>query len=303
MIRYLEHSEIDQTKWDQCILQSRNSLIYGFSWYLNAMAPGWNALVQDDYEAVMPVPTVKKLFTMAYQPFFMQQLGVFFNGETSNATVKDFLSALPNHFRYINICLNEANDTSLNSCYQIIGRNNYLLHLHQSYEELKKGYSDQTKRNLNKALKNSLQLIASTGPEVVSFYQVNKSEDTIGVKPEHYEQFKKVLEEAEHRKFVHFLKVVTPKGDVLAQAAFYFYKNRIVYQMGASSEEGKTVHAMTYLFDNLIRKHANQNLLLDFEGSDINSVARFFNGFGSLCTRYNRVIYNNLPWPFNIIKK
>ena len=55
MICYLTHNQIDKQRWDECIAQSPDGLIYCWSWYLDVVHPGWEALVEDDYENVMPL--------------------------------------------------------------------------------------------------------------------------------------------------------------------------------------------------------------------------------------------------------
>lgn len=48
MITYLFNSEIDKDKWDNCIKNSPGAKPYAYSWYLDIMAPGWQALVDED---------------------------------------------------------------------------------------------------------------------------------------------------------------------------------------------------------------------------------------------------------------
>ena len=60
MINYIEHKDIDFKKWDSCVANSLNRLIYGFSWYLDVVCNDWDALVYNDYEAVFPLPKRKK---------------------------------------------------------------------------------------------------------------------------------------------------------------------------------------------------------------------------------------------------
>ena len=56
MIKYLKQSEIDYELWDECVAKSINSYIYGHSWYLDIVAGEWDALVEDDYKSVFPLP-------------------------------------------------------------------------------------------------------------------------------------------------------------------------------------------------------------------------------------------------------
>ena len=59
-IVYTKHTYIDKQKWDECILKSHNGLIYSTAAYLDSMAGSWDALILNDYEAVMPLPWRKK---------------------------------------------------------------------------------------------------------------------------------------------------------------------------------------------------------------------------------------------------
>ncbi len=87
VIKYLKHKDIDKNKWDECINEAPNGLIYGMSWYLDRVCPGWDALVSDDYEAVMPLPWKQKMgLKYVYHPLFAQQLGVFYRREADDQT-------------------------------------------------------------------------------------------------------------------------------------------------------------------------------------------------------------------------
>ena len=78
LIEYKKHSEIDRQRWDACIEGSVNRLPYALSWWLDTVCPDWDALVEDDYRAVMPLTRDRKFgFDYLYQPYFTQQLGVF----------------------------------------------------------------------------------------------------------------------------------------------------------------------------------------------------------------------------------
>nr|MBU9937149.1 hypothetical protein [Ferruginibacter sp.] len=99
-IRYLTYRQIDKPKWDACIDGAYNGLIYAYSFYLDSMAKHWDALVLNDYEAVMPLTWNKKYgIHYLYQPPFTACLGVF-GKQLNAATVSDFLKSIPPKFRY-----------------------------------------------------------------------------------------------------------------------------------------------------------------------------------------------------------
>ena len=49
-IRFLAHNQIDKKQWDRCVEESANGLIYAYSFYLDQMSPGWNAIVSGKIE-------------------------------------------------------------------------------------------------------------------------------------------------------------------------------------------------------------------------------------------------------------
>ena len=52
---------------------------------------------------------------------------------------------------------------------------------------------------------------------------------------------------------------------------------------------------MFKIVDAFIREHAGSELILDFEGSNIPTVARFFAGFGARPEIYQGVSFDRLP--------
>src|SRR5579875_594423 len=108
-IHYIRNNAIDKTLWNQCIDNAGNGLIYAYSIYLDCMADNWDALVFNNYEAVMPLPWRKKFgIYYLYQPFFVAQLGLFGNNITAELLEK-FLNAIPSKYPYWDLSFNHKN--------------------------------------------------------------------------------------------------------------------------------------------------------------------------------------------------
>src|SRR6201996_2749611 len=107
-IRYLPHDDIDVARWDHCIENAANSLIYGFHFYLDHMAAGqWDALVLGDYEAVMPLTWRSKYgIRYLYQPPYTQQAGIFAIQPLAPHLIEAFLQAARDRFRFAELFLN-----------------------------------------------------------------------------------------------------------------------------------------------------------------------------------------------------
>ncbi|MFA6261375.1 MAG: hypothetical protein WC760_07905 [Bacteroidia bacterium] len=300
MIKHYRHSEIDKTKWDLCLSQSVNSMIYGYSWYLDIVSPDWEALVFNDYDAVFPLTHRKKIFPYLYTPFFTQQLGMFIK-PGAPVSIHDFLREIPKAFRYIDIQLNETNLPD-EEVWQFKKRKNFVLDLNKQHAKLVKDFSDTTQRNIKKALKAQLRLDAIDPDCAVDFYIQHKGQQTRGLNTEDYDRLKVLLKAADQHHMLLCRGVFNSDGTLLASAIIFTTPTRLYLINNSSSDIGRELRAMYFLIDQLIFQFAHQPLLLDFEGSEIEGVARFYKGFGSEKRYYFRYRKNLLPWWMKWIK-
>ena len=149
-ITYLQRHQIDSAKWNACITSANNGLVYAFTDYLDAMAGEWDALVMDDYKAVMPLPWRKKWrIAYLYPPFLTAQLGVFGNGLDAGI-LQRFLQAIPTRFRLWDFPLNHHNLFPV-AGFPLYLRSNYILSLNKPYEDLYKAYRENIRRNIKKS--------------------------------------------------------------------------------------------------------------------------------------------------------
>lgn len=294
MIQYLEHSQIDKTQWDATIAQCGN--IYAYSWYLDIVHPGWDALVGDDYQSVMPLTGAKKFGVhYLFQPYFVQQLGVFSKEALSPGKTEEFLNAIPKKYRFAEIRLNESN-TFNNTIQGIEYHRNVILDLNCDYESIKANYHTNTKRNLAKAEANNLQIVDTVIPyHVVALFTDNRGALLDKWGDAEYARLTKLTKVAVNHKSA-FLLGVTEKGvgELLCAAIFMKTASRITFLFSGLKQEGKDKQAMTFLLDSVIQKYANQPITFDFEGSDDDNLARFYLGFGGHEVKYPSYTFNRL---------
>lgn len=110
----VHHADINKEKWDRCIDNAVNGLIYGYSYYLDIMSPDWDALIMGDYEIVMPLTWNRKFgITYLRQPAFTQQLGIFASLFIKDDLTKAFLKKALEEFSFAEINLNYGNKYNL----------------------------------------------------------------------------------------------------------------------------------------------------------------------------------------------
>ncbi len=299
MIKYLQNGEINRNKWDHCVNTSRQNLIYGFSWYLDLVAPGWSGIVLDDYKAVMPLPVRSKLgISYIYQPVYAQQLGIYSRLLPDKDLTEKFLDTIPLSFRYIDYNLNQYHRDRI-SRFRYTGRTNYELKLNTAYEDIESRFSENTKRNIQKSI---LHIELAKDVSVPEMVKLKRSIQTKKRDARFYEWLNTYMHKLIQTGRGHLIGI-RHEGKLVAGVFFVVCMNRIYYLVSASNEKGKEIRAMFAIVDHLIGKYADTGLILDFEGSSIKGIARFFAGFGAEKTNYFNISANSLPFPLNLLKK
>lgn len=297
MIRHLQHHEIDKERWDESIRKSFNGIIYAYSWYLDVVNPGWEALVTEDYKTVMPLTGGKKMgIRYLFTPFFVQQLGVFSSQKLTADDVHQFLKAVPVQFKYWEINLNTFNNVS-SDAFEFKPNLTHELDMILDAEAIRKGYSDNTKRNIKKAQLQSLTVVENPKrEEVISLFRANRGKDIEVLQEQHYDILRKLLQALDGRGRLHTRGVVNEQGELLAGAFFTDANGKVIFLFSGNSAEGKEKGAMFMLIDQFIAENAMKNLVLDFEGSNDPQLARFYRGFGAKECVYLQARMNSLPW-------
>lgn len=293
----MRRRDIDTARWDDCIQRAANGCAYAYSWYLDAMAPRWDALVGGDYEAVFPLAWNRKLVLcrQLYQPFLAQQHGLFGLEAPTPALLHDFLLAAAAHFRRIHISVNSANPPVAVPGFSFEPRDNYQLDLQRPYEEIRAGYQRSLRKHLNKAKAcgfvhdNTVSLA-----DFLALYQTDLGQK-VPFGERDYGRIAQMMQAAMTHRCGYLIGLRDPDG-TLCMAGFYLHSHGLVINlMSATTPAGRQLCAKHYMIDHIIRIHAGTPTILDFEGSSIPSIAEFFRSFGSRSVPYYAVTYDGLP--------
>jgi len=295
-ISFVQHSAIDRQAWDACVDLHAPDHIYACSWYLDVMVPGWAALVLGNYEAVMPLPCRKKYgIHYLYQPFLTAQLGLIAAGH-SPALLRSFLDAIPRHYRFWDICLNHQDPQRIDG-YTLHTRINLVLPLQQPHDSIRQLYNENTLRNIRKAEAAGLVLKKDISPtEVMALSHQPLSPGESG-------RLLQLYNLLAQRGQAFTYGITSEQGLLLASAIFFVQKGRAFYILPGNTVASRHTGASHMLIDQFIRQHALQLRTLDFEGSDIATVARFYAGFGAQQENYPALQVNRLPWLLRWLKK
>lgn len=296
MIKYLSNNKINKERWDDCIKNAVNGIVYANSWYLDIVADGWSALVENDYERVFPLVSGQKWgIHYLYQPVFTQQLGVFSQTILTEEVVAKFLDAIPSQYKFAEINLNAYNKLSSGK-YRSVEWINHELDLINAYEKTFKGFSTNLKRKIKKAEKAKLTVLSTIKPEeVIRIFQENKGKELSHLQEVDYQKLRRLAYMGIYKGLVMNYGVYSPKNELCAGAIFIRSKHKIIFLFSGLTAEGRDLNAMALLISSVIKDNSQHHITLDFEGSNNPDLARFYKSFGSTASTYPHLELNKLP--------
>lgn len=298
MIQFLHHDLIDKSRWDDCISHVVNGNLNAFSWYLDIVSPGWCAFVEGDYENVFPLPVSSRLgIKYIMQPFFTQQLGLFCKSSYEKEKIIEFLKSIPSGYKYVDINLNTLNQ--IHDAGNIIAMTNLELELMSEYDIIAAGYQTNLQRNLKKAGQNNLTIIKQIQPEdLIKLFRANKGQELKHLNDKQYLLIQQIANESIQRGIGEIWGAYDEFKQLVAGILWVTSHQKSIFLFSALSETGRKLNAMPWLIDAFIRQNAGQPLILDFEGSNDEGLARFYSSFGARKVIYYKYVRNSLPTLF-----
>ncbi|MDM8002894.1 MAG: GNAT family N-acetyltransferase [Bacteroidota bacterium] len=301
MISYLRNDEIDRMRWDACLGEIPSVRPYALSWYLDIMSPGWDALVDDDYLAVFPLPRRKK-YGISYvaTPVFLQQLGLFSADGDRVSMAEEFISFMPEFYRLIDLCIGQEAHVP---GYTVSPRHNYEIRLDEPYDKVWVSYMSDCRRNINIARRYPQDIITDVRPDEVIRLFRNYTAGKAGViKDSGYSRLHRLMEHCITAGTGRILGVRSPKGKLLWGMFVIDTMGRTTMLFTAGSRKSRELRTSYLVIDHIIRSYAGTGQVLDFAGSSVPSIAIFMRSFGGEKTTYWRLYRNNLPWPVRLFK-
>lgn len=261
-------SEIDSFKWNSRI-ESQKSEIYNEYHYLSACTlDNWYGFVWGDYDCVLPFYQKKKWGIIPYvcMPPFCQK---FDNRNLTEQMFQEVLGYFKKNFWLVDYQVSEA--------FKLDGfgeRKNYILKRDvANYDEIALNYSSLLKKNLAKAKLSVIKLDDWT--EILAFLAKN---DTFGsqITQKQYKAFERLIANSQIKLLRSGIAI---EGKLEAILIAPLYQNHAYLLFPFSSKAAKKAQAMSVLIDELIQD--NQIQSINFEGSSIDSIARFYEQFGA----------------------
>ena len=286
MIRFLKHSEIDPEKWNQAVRNSLSPNVLAEYELLDQLTGDdtWHALVDNDYEAVMPLPTRQKgVLKYVYTPFFLPQMGIFHGQELPQYKYELFLEEVSEHYVLADLLMNEQNawDWKKGLTPHFVS---FTLFLHLPYSELYSQFHENTRRNIKAAQKKQSRVTVQEEKvaDIIALFRNNRGQgEEVHFRDEDYERLQHVSDYLLTHNLLEVYGVRTNDNRLAAGALFVKDGQRRWFWFSGRDNSLSESKPMFLLLDAYIRDHAESDLYLDFNGSSNPNVARLYQSFGS----------------------
>ncbi len=275
---------------------------YGYSWYLDSMAPEWEALAEENYESVFPLPGFKK-YGIHYiaTPVFTQRLGVYSNNINKVTAISKFLDKIPDNYGLIDLCVGQ--DVK-NESFRVTVRTNFELDLSHPYDQLWNNFSNHCKRNIDASVRQKHELMQHIDPaELIGLYRINRGREIRNIKDHHYRHLFDLMSYCISNRKGRIIGVKNAGGKLIFGIFLVETDGNKIILLVVNTPESRDNRIGYYVVNELIKESAESQTILDFEGSSIPSVASFMESFGSKNVPYYRIYRNRLPWPIRMLKQ
>ncbi|QCX52339.1 hypothetical protein [Elizabethkingia sp. JS20170427COW] len=282
-MKIIPYQQIDFEKFEKCIRESCQYTLYAEKCFLDVVSPSWELIVAGDYEAVMPVPIVKKWgVKWVIMPMLCQQLGVFAKEDNSNRN-EAFLSFFLKSYKVINYHFNTHNR------FNILNHHKTNFYLAQNnYQEVRMGYTISRRRNARPLASAEIKIGNSLTKDLKNFFlQYQK-----GYSPKSTLKELKFIEYFQSQGKMHYVSCYW-KGNLNSLAILLELNNTIILSGFINLPKLENYNIPSLVIDAALKKFI-ENKNFDFYGSQIPSVAEFNQRFGALKTFYPVINHTKL---------
>lgn len=300
MISFVNRTNLQVSKYDECVENALQSRIYGFSWYLDTVCEYWGVMVLDDYEAVMPVAWNKKYgIKYVYPPLWVLELGVFSNKLTE---IEPFVHALMEEFRFAELRLN-TNNMLPNPMKETLIKRMQWISLEKTYNDIFSNYRKDRKKDLKKANTFELKEVWNDDPEkVITLFKNNIGKRDASIKEQDYANLGSLIEVCLKKRVGEVLSIYDADNSLVATAFFLIYKEVVTILISSTDLKNRKNGANTFLIDSAIKRYQGKYTVFNFGGSSIETIAGYFKSFGASDAEYHFIKYNKLPRLIRLFK-
>lgn len=303
-IKVIPSAKIDAQQWDAFIEDSPQGMTYSLFDYLSSVCSSWEAIIVyqgDQWHAVLPIERKKKyLVRYAFQPKFTQFNGVCFRNregklstelEWKKKVLTILIAKLKKRVRKFDLHMSPALNYTLPFHWanlEVSPRFTYQVDLpSKSNDDLFAQMGESTRRAIRKA--EAQELTHEISNDITTIIDIFRSGvgRQLDLQDGDYELYGKLLPKLfdRNRAKGHILK---SGKTVIAGIVTYQFNGVYTYFFGTADKSYSGAMSLL-LWKAMLDAKKTGFKIFDFEGSMVESIEKFFRGFGGYPKTYFRV--------------
>ncbi|MCD6566904.1 MAG: hypothetical protein J7K53_13280 [Bacteroidales bacterium] len=316
-IEYVPYQELNFSKWDRCIDTAYNREIYAYSWFLNSVTNHWDALIENDYEKVMPLPVSSFMGkSFIYQPMMAPELGIFSSEPVHKNTINKFISLVFEKYKYAELPFNKFLETNLSFAKHKL-KQSFDLDLISPYQKTFANFTNEVKRKIRFAEDSGFFISKGLVPnQMLRFHRDIKIPFPKKFNNPFYSKLRRLISLSIQNSAGESFGVYTHENNLCSFGFIIKTNDRIVLYLVASDNFGLKKNSTWFLIDHIIRVYSERNITLRFEPFKFHHINNYpkitlnykkkslkyqyniFTSFGAKKYHYP-VFYNkHIPWYF-----
>ena len=246
---FVPFEDIDKNKWNGNVHYSPNGNIYGYHWYLKSVIKEWNAIIEGDYQSVMPIP--RRPLT-AFEQSLLPYLGPYTVNGYSVQRAQSFYMTWKEHSKNSYYGFNDRFGKLIEvEDEKLIVKHRHYINLQLTYDQITEKYQTKAHQLLNDATLQTFVYGSDIKPEtLIENENLNEAEKSI---------LYRIMYNAIQRSVGWSLQVENKESGAVAKAFFISDKSGI-YEIFSSSQNDETNHLL--MLDTLIRSNAGKPMKL-----------------------------------------
>ncbi len=308
----LTNKALNATEWDEFVYASPQGNIYHLHAYLSHLLGDWQAVVVREGKhiaAAFPFAVKTKWgISYAMQPYFAQYFGILFGPKSDNVyknlefqkkAIQLVHEALPGKIKYLDY--NFAPEFDYELPLQWLGWQQrtlytYWVDIGKGYESVIQSCASHVRREIKKAEQAGLKVRVENNPELVVEVLKTAKPEAVRLISDHY--FEALCKNSRHfhRQGKSCCLVGYDDDKPIAGIIYFFHREKMIYYQGSTLPAYKNSGIMSKIIAESICRFGHQYRYLDFDGSMMEPIERFFRGFGAYPVRYSNFRLNRLPF-------
>ncbi|MGC9470654.1 MAG: hypothetical protein ACP5D1_03820 [Bacteroidales bacterium] len=262
MIRHLVQKEINPARWDKVIARSLNANIFGYSWVLNRLFDRWDALVNNDYDMVMPLPSGKQWgMRWLSNPVPGVSLGVYSRQPPPEKIILEFLQPVIKEFHFIYYPLHKYTPVPVNKKY-LDTYATTSLDLIRPYHQLKRSFHREVKDLVTgKSYATGTRLVQPN--DLITMWEDHGNDGSTAGKTINLRNARLLAAHAVRYRYGNLWGMYSEANNLSAVCLFIsgHQKTHLMYPL--ETPEGKEEKALCRLINRYLVEHSGRNLVIE----------------------------------------